>query len=276
MTDTPAEDSGRVRLEQLLHRTHEELSDTEAGQAPTEEIEQIAEEVDEIVSSREIGQLVEDAGVSLPDDAQPETIAKAIQQGDQESVAKLRTLLLLRKLASAESETERESIVADLREIGQQFPGVGAERADEGESDRGESAQASAEEEGAAEERDQERADDAEAEEDEKHTTLHEQLEAEFDDAIGEFRENIGAFREQLREGGEAEKAEEAEAAEEAGASDGDAGKAHRSSRGRRRFSHGTYSTIPSSSSHSTMPSSNSRFSTVRGKTRDEGDDGDE
>lgn len=256
MTETTAEDSERTRLEQLLHRTHEELSDSEAGSAPTEEIRQVADEIDDIVSSRETDQLVEDAGVTLPDDAEPETIAKAIRQGDQESVAKLQTLLLLRKLASTESEEDRKSILADLREISQQFPGVGSERAEGEERESEESTEASTDDGTDSERQDGDSADDAEG--DEQSALFRERLEAELEDAIDEFRGNIDGFREHLRSE-EAEDAAEAATDEDAGTADEDAGETHRTNPAeRRRFSQGTYSTVPSSSS---------RFSTVRGKT---------
>lgn len=236
-TDTDASDD----LPTLLERASEVLRDVEDDEEGIPDpLREVASRAHDLVESSDAEDLVEAAGVDLPDAADPGSIAEAISHGDEGSVRRLRTVLLLSKLAEADDEETKSSIVSDLRDVGSRVADADDEPSSS-EADDAVDAQS-----------------DEEESPEEQTSALQEQLETELTDAIEEFRGNIDALREEVDVEAAGEQQTEGEDAGDEG--DGGAGTA------RPRFTHGMYSTVPGRRRGG--PPATTTLSTVRGKSR--------
>lgn len=245
-TDTDASDG----LPDLLERASEIVRDVEdEEEGIPDPLQDVATRVHDLVESSDAGDLVEAAGVDLPDAADPGSIAEAISQGDEASVRRLRTVLLLSDLAEADDEEARSSIVSDLRDVGSRV----ADTDDEPSSPEADDVDVRSDEEESP---------------DEQTSVLQEQLETELTDAIEEFRGTVDALREELDlEAGSEQQTESEDAADEEQTDDEDADeRGGDAGAGRPRFTHGMYSTVPGRRRDG--PPATTTLSTVRGKSR--------
>lgn len=279
-TDTPDD-----RLEQLLRQVHAEL----AGEGTDrEELRRLASEVDEFVDEHETAEVVESAGVDSDGDDDPSSLVEAVQHADEASVARLRGVLLLSEFSSTDEEAA-DDVVSDLRDVSGQFPDAeDADANDDNPETEGRDSERDAADEDTNE---QDEASDAEGDDSE----LQEEMETELLEAAKTLRGRIDDFRghletEQANGSGDSENEDGDEADEfqsqlsdavenlqdrvgsddendedEDGDENDDGPVADTASKGRKRFSQGRLSTMPSN--RGTGPPSTSRFSTVRGKS---------